>query len=394
MAKRRRRVGKGVSIQRGKKKNTGKKIFLSLVAVISLAGLVFLGYSVGKPIIEYLNTPAAERGDPWVRPKPAPETEEIPVETEPAEETTAAPIMLTDRFSAIEISPADMQNAETLKAALANAKNQGYSAAVLPLKDIGGVLNYASSSALAQMTDENVKSTITAPELADIVTSSGLIPIAKLNLLNDNNRYNKLGIYKNTDGSTWLDNSAAKGGKPWLSPFDSDTQNYFSELSAEISSAGFKHIICCGLEFPPFRNSDLNYIGDSVKDANRYKALLLSVESVKSSASGEVAAEMSAKKIFDGTEEAFHPEELSDTVIAVRFSVNEIGNSIRYNGKEVVLSDMTISERVNAVYSAVRELAPNAKIMPYIDQNGLTSAEVGEAVSAVVGLGYKNYIVS
>lgn len=396
MAKRRRRGGTGISIQRGKRKNTAKTVFLSIFAVICLAGLIFLGYSVGKPIIEYLNTPSAQRGDPWVRPEPITEAEPTLTQTEPPEQTTAAPNMLTERFSAIEISSSDMLSAETLRAVLANAKNQGYSAAVLPLKEQGGLLNYASSASLAKFAGENVRSELTAKELADTVTASGLIPIAQINLLNDNNRYDKLGIYKNSDGSTWLDNSAEKGGKPWLSPFETDTQTYFSELSAEISAAGFSYIICDGLEFPLFRNSDLNYIGESVKDANRYKALISSVNTVRNSAADgtEVAAEMSARKILDGTEEAFRPEDLSDTVVAVKFSMSEIGNSIRYNGKEVVLSDMTVSERVNAVYSAVRELAPNAKIMPYIDQSDLTSGEVGEAVSAVVGLGYKNYIVS
>lgn len=388
----------GVSIYRGRRTHPLKTLFKIVGILIILAAIVFLAYSIGKPIIDYINSPAEERGDPWTKPKPVvtqESTEPVTEQTE-AQTTSAVQQMMAGRFSAVTLSADDIASTESLAEAASGAKNQGYSAAVLCLKTEGGRIYYATGSEMGILAGDNVMSAVTAQELVSTVKAAGLIPIAQINLLNDNNMYGRKGVYKyENEDSVWLDNSPTKGGKPWLSPFSADTQTYFAQISRELSDAGFELIICDGLIFPPFRNSDLNYVGSIVKNEERWQALTGCVDTVRTNTDEKVAvaAKMKASGIIDGTAEAFKPEALAGSVIAVEYADSEIGNAVRYGSTEIVVSDMTAGQKAAVIFTAVGELAPGVEILPCIDTAGLSTAEVGEIVSELVNLGYSNYII-
>ena len=109
------------------------------------------------------------------------------------------------------------------------------------------------------------------------------------------------------DISTWIDDSPEKGGKAWISPFKEDAIEYIKYFASEIDASDFDYVIACDIEFPFMRNTDLNYLGASVKSENRYLALQnVWYEFKNVFVSGDkVILDVSAYKIVTGGEEVF-----------------------------------------------------------------------------------------
>ena len=199
------------------------------------------------------------------------------------------------------------------------------------------------------------------------------IRIADINVLRDNIAgFNKdAGFTFEGTTSSWYDNSIEKGGKPWISPFSDKTKEYLTQIATEVSSAGFDTIICSDVIFPPFRNSDLNYIGQTVKDPNRYKALIniLNIFSDKSKENKiPLSLELSAKGIIEGTAEVFKLGELPKVNIIADYKTEELKDKITDNGTETILSEMTTYDKVKTVFEKVKTKTGDMEIIPCIYQ--------------------------
>lgn len=390
-----------------RKKKT-QKAFKVILLIIFLAALVFVGYSIGQPIYEYIadrnGTGTAEEDTrPWTPPV---QTEENNAVSETTQEETSVTekeeekIPAAASFSALQLPADALSSAEKLNAALSNAKGSGYTAVMVTLKAEGGKIYYNTASQMALSAENAISGTMYAGQIASMIKQAGFIPVAEVNLLEDNNRYgeSKSGSYRfASDDSTWLDNSVAKGGKPWLSPFDTDTQSFAEFLSNEISGAGFEYIVFDGVVFPAFRNSDLNYIGDIVKSADRYKALLdiADIAAKAAEANGSAAAlRISAGDILKGTAEVFKPSELTVKIICVEYFPNDIEKTALINGKETDLSALTAKDKAQTVLGEVKRLAGgDVKIIPVIRQNDFSQEDFNEVISALIDGGCDSYVI-
>ena len=393
----------------GNKKKRTLKILKFFLTLVILAALVFLGYSIAKPIFNYINDKSgvnsAEEDKPWTPPV---QTEEIPEETtvsetEASEEVTAAESAeekADGGFAAYQLPVTALETEDSLKAALVSAKEGGYTAVSVTLKAAGGKIYYDTDSEMAKLSEDAVEGTLTAEQIAGLIKESGFTPIAYINLLEDNNRYgeSRKGAYRiASDDSTWLDNAPANGGKPWLSPFDTDTQSYAAFISNEVSGAGFEYVIFDGLMFPNFRNSDLGYIGDDVKAADRYKALINLAEISAGSAESNGSKTMimvSAAEILAGTEEIFKPAELASEFIAVEYEPSEFEGIAVINGSETALSELGAYEKAQLVFAEIqRQAGESKKLVPVLKQTDFSLADFDETISAVKELGCEAYIV-
>ncbi len=403
-----RKIYRASTSYRKRKARKAAKIFF---VILLLAAIVFLGYCVARPVIEYLsdkNGESASASDnaPWTPPAVPDDDEQIQEndanddkvrEKDTEEDQTEDDV---NGFSAYRLPVSALSSPDALTEALSYAKESGYTAVIAVLKDEGGKIYYNTASDMAKSDETAIVGTMYAGQICSMINAAGFTPIAEINLLEDNNRYgmNRDGSYHLlSDNSAWLDNAPAKGGKPWLSPFDPDTQSYAEFLSNEAASSGFEYIVFDGLVFPYFRNSDLNYIGDIVKSPERYKALI-NIENI----SADIAVKntsvpivmISAGDILSGKAEVFKPDELAAGMIAVSYIPSEMEGTAVINGQEVAVSELAAYDRAKAVLGEIKRLSGEGKIIvPVIRQSDFSQADFSEIIKAAMDLGMDSYIV-
>lgn len=386
------------------RKKRNRKILKAFFVIILLAALVFLGYSVAKPVHNYIVNKSGENaaeGEVWTPPVTSGITEEkIEEETEQTEtEIEEEKKQEPDTFSAYQLPVTALESTQNLMEALTTAKETGYTAICVPLKVEGGKIYYNTASAMAESSENAVAGTMYAGQIASIIKNEGFTAIAYINLLEDNNRYgeNRTGSYKTTDDSTWLDNAPTKGGKPWLSPFDADTQEFVRFISNEVANSGFDHIIYDGAVFPNFRNSDKAYIGESVQSETRYKALV-NIANIAAQTSEAYGANsiltVSAADVLEGTAEVFKPSELNYSIIAVEYSPENIPPTALINGEEAALSELSANNKAYTVFSEMQRLAgAEIKIVPVLTHAEFSQADFNEVITAVRSLGCDSYLI-
>lgn len=393
----------------GNRKRRTQKFFKALFMIIILALLVFVGYSVAKPVYKYFSErsgkDSAEETVPWTPPVmpddtdgTGNETADVPEESADAPEDNGENRKLD--FSAYQLPETALISDSDLRNALESAKGSGYTAVVVTMKAGGGKIYYKTSSQMALSADGAVAGGMYAGQISSMIKNAGFTPIAKINLLEDHNWYGeyKTGAYRfEGSTSTWLDDSAANGGKPWLSPFDTDTQSYAAYLANEVSSAGFDYVIFDGIVFPPFRNSDLNYVGAIVKDPSKYKTLIsiadISAKTAEANGSS-VMVTASAGEIIGGKSDLFKPAELTVKTVSVEYFPNGLENTALINGEEIALSELTAYDRAKTVFTEIKRLAGDEiTIVPALKQSDFSQADFSETISAFMDLGFTSYII-
>ncbi len=393
----------------GNRKRRTQKFFKALFMIIILALLVFVGYSVAKPVYKYFSErsgkDSAEETVPWTPPVmpddtdgTGNETADVPEESADAPEDNGENRKLD--FSAYQLPETALSSDSDLRNALESAKGSGYTAVVVTMKAEVGKIYYKTSSQMALSADGAVAGGMYAGQISSMIKNAGFTPIAKINLLEDHNWYGeyKTGAYRfEGSTSTWLDDSAANGGKPWLSPFDTDTQSYAAYLANEVSSAGFDYVIFDGIVFPPFRNSDLNYVGAIVKDPSKYKTLIsiadISAKTAEANGSS-VMVTASAGEIIGGKSDLFKPAELTVKTVSVEYFPNGLENTALINGEEIALSELTAYDRAKTVFTEIKRLAGDEiTIVPALKQSDFSQADFSETISAFMDLGFTSYII-
>ncbi len=389
---------KGRKVFRNKKKYRKKRIeqvAIVLLILIIVAVVVFFGYSIIDPIINFFKNDdnTSIETEPWTPTVTTTQTTEESLTDSAESQTTAAEN--TTGFVAYTLSSEDLATKAALEKALDTVKANGYTVVVAVLKSQGGQINYVTGSEFAATAELKVNSELNAKQIADIIKSNEITPIAKISVLNDNNRYgaNRVGSYKiASDNSTWLDNAPSAGGKPWLSPFETDTQEYYKYLIKEISDAGFSEIICDDMIFPTFRNSDLNYIGEKVTNPQRYKALITLTDVIVNSVTdkSKIIIETDSIDIISGKSEILKPQELKNVSLAVNYSVNVIPAS---DTMEADLSKMDSHDRTKEVFTIIKSGSGELNIIPYINSEGINQSELDEIIKALNELGYQSYYI-
>lgn len=392
-----------------KKKKIKKSIGVA-TGVLVLGILVFVGYSVAKPIMNYFlsdKIASETEAKPWSPPTSDKEFIQTSVDNDEntednknntADNTTENKAESKD-FTAVELPVTALSSSQALSDYLTQARDSGFNAVFVEMKSQGGSINYKTLSEFAAKDEAAVQGTMPAAQIASIIKNSGFKAYAVLNLLEDNNRYgeNRDGSYHNTDGTTWLDNAPAKGGKPWLSPFETDTIDYIGYLSAEISAAGFDGVIACGAVFPTFRNSDIAYIGQTVSNGTRYTALVNAVNTSKDTVTTngtEFMLKLNAADIINDKAEVLKPDMLGDITVLADYDPTELSGTVVYNNQEIVLSEMSAADRFITVMDIIKEkTGGNITVIPSLKYDKFSQNDYNDVITALVGEGYSSYSV-
>lgn len=441
-----------------KRRNRGGiKIAASVAAV---AVLVFVGYSAAGPIGDYIKARETQIvSDPWI-PEQQTDSSDIPgdtgsepVQTEILPDILDVPITITAQTeekappeapdanavtegtvhqaqptqpvqpavteadvntapvstdvknggAAYTISLEDMQDLDSLEAALDEIRSSGASAVIMPMKADGGAFYYKTEIPfVATVTDgeKPVKSEVTAKQAANAALAKGLRPVALVSVLKDNNRYGDYrdGSYRSNDDTTWLDAAPDNGGKPWLDPFDEVAQDYLCDIMRELGGAGFGEIICEDFVFPDFRSTDVELIGEHITpfSSARYKALA-SLACMMTEAGSEKGARVmiriTANSIIKDYSEIFHPDLLQGCTVLIDYSENNIAKTMVAGGEEIILDYLDEDDKIMAVFAEVERQCGDIPTEAFLDRESMSAEEFAAAVSTVSGMGYEGYYV-
>lgn len=338
-----------------KKKHRGKQTLAVILTVAAAAVLCVVGYSAGKPIMDYFKNReqyTSEDSSAWTPPtaENTADTETVATVAETSE-STEPPVEEYALSNTFILPEGAALNTGSLNSAIAAAKAGGYTGVAVTLKDADGYFLYKSG--IEGIKDgEGIKGALTAEQICDIITKAELTPVARINTLMDH--ISPTGVegikFTATEGWTWLDNYAENGGKTWLTPFNKETADFIGDITAELSSAGFKTIILTNTKFPNFNTVDYSLLSDIGDEQKRLTALWRVVESVRREAEkngAEVIPEMGAgifeaEKLSTDAELAGDKERLKNLTLLIDYSAE--------NNTNVYVEAKTFIGKMKAIY--------------------------------------------
>lgn len=361
-----------------RKKRKNNRIFRKVLSVFEviliLAVFVVLGYTIAGPIINMMHADkniesTAEISTSQKEIQVVTNVEnDIPETFTSESQEGQKKNTVKYSFSAVEIPDSSLESLDSLETSLENVKkndtNKIIKNIVVPLKLTGGELNFSSVNKNAIEADA-VISDLALKDIYSEIDSFGYSPVAEISLLEDAiySKYNVESAFTTKNGSRWIDNDLSSGGKSWLDPSKDECKKYLKSIATEIVSAGFEIIVCTDVEYPAFRQSDINYIGDSVSESLRYRNLTDLVNEIQDAVSyknTEVYVYEDIIKYISGESEVVKKESLkSDGII---FNINldsikseSIGNS---TGEKLDLSGMEDERAIAEIidFSGISEL--------------------------------------
>ena len=382
-----------------KKRSAGRTALSVFLTVLLLLGIAFLGYSVGKPIMDFMRERPDRQASTTTAPDvpkneittaattPAPETTPVTTEPEPEPEPKNGILF-------VALPQSEDYNA-VLDAAIKEATEKGCYGIALELIRDGGVIGFNTKDERAVNVSAVYPLAISdLSAAAKKITDAGLLPYARISVLTDHilSWVDKSICYLfENSTSTWLDNSRAAGGKPWISAFSESARGYISGFVSEISEAGFAGIIAGELEFPPFRRSDLGYVGATVQSADRYKALAEFSNALQETlgAAKSYAVEVDAQDIIAGSDEVLNDTSLLNcNTVYIRYDSAAVGTRlVRADGTEVSYTGLGESDKATVVFRSVaEELKDSGKtLIPAVSDESL--------IPVLVGLGYDETMI-
>lgn len=266
-----------------KKKTKAQKILGTILLVVLILAIVFLGYCLGKPLLDFIEKSSGQTDNSpaWTPPADTSQSEEIPEDTAPeittsAAETTAPPPVEAPDIHAVSVPVSALQNSASLSAFASKAASDGYTAATVTMKNSSGYLFY-NTDVSAVKDSKAVIGMLTASEICGILKQNGLVPLAEISVLSDNKggEINGSMCYKIVDEPTvsWLDYFSTGEPMRWSDPSNEATVTYNKAITDELTAAGFEKIIQTDIIFPPFQEYDREYIASGYFSADRYKML-------------------------------------------------------------------------------------------------------------------------
>lgn len=369
-----------------------RKIVTLVITIIFAILLVFFGYCIGEPIYNYIKNPPETNPNSWTPPE---------VTNITTEETLPTSDMIPVSFqewSAYTLKPVDMLNKELFESAVESAKDSGYTSVVVPLKTQGGEMYYATKVNVALLNGEIVKSELPLDEISKTIKRSGLMPIASVSVLYDNlSPVNEtdIGFKIEESGILWYDDYINVGGKPWISPFSSSSQNYLSHVSDEIGASGFDAVLISDIAFPEFDEADFSEIGDIIRNEELRGTVLYETASLFSDCAPFTMYRTSASQIVNDKDEFLEKTDYMPpfTAVAVEFDYDTIENKLIYNDEEFTLSEMNIYERTKIISGFVSSEFSGIELIPVISSKKMMAGDVDEAIRALSELGYTKYII-
>ena len=279
-----------------------------------------------------------------------------------------------------------LSNSVSLSAFASKAASEGYTAAIVTMKNNGGFLLY-SSEVLSVKDSEAVIGTMKASEICDALRKNGLVPIAEISVLADNEgcRVNADMSYKIVDEPTasWYDYFSTGEPVRWADPSSAATAEYNKAVCDELKAAGFEKIITTDIIFPPFQEYDKEYIASRYFAADRYKMLagVVTADTCITVSAGDIILGN-----MNGTAEVLkNKTALSGNLIMVRIDREAFTAE---NGFPADASSL-----LEDVMAQCKAKCAGMELMPMVDKADFSAAEIAVMKEKAEELGYTDFYV-
>ncbi len=406
---------KGRKIYKTKEKNYyGKspadRILSTCLTLLLVGGIGVVGYSAAGPILNFTR----KQGDDPQNDLPftidssgfkggdGTSSEDIFQPEEPASEDTAetseAPDVKAEEYSAVALTVNDVMTVESLKNALAAIPSEEHIRYVeIPLKITGGEVCFNSTNEEAWRSGA-VKSMIMLPEYAETIKEAGFRPAGLLSTYSDNimPASYPLAGYMTADGKDqWIDDSYEAGGKPWLSPYSELSVNYLSYLCGEAVDAGFDYVVCSDFTFPVFRETDLSLLDERLSRKDRFTAMTSVANSLytKCLEGGvKMFVEVSASDLLSGKGEVLQPMMLSTGTVVLNIDIDHLAAGIS-DGKTIYEFTGTPAEITEKALGFLADRFKDFNTVIRISGTGISTEELLKARDIARDKGYNSYVI-
>lgn len=396
-----------------KRKTAGQKVVETVLLVVIVAVLVFVGYSVAPPIINYfsaLGDTENNSSEPvWTPPVTSAvednssddgansSTESSTTTTE--EQKPPAPALLSGSVIAPDTA---LQSEKALKEYLEKAVKDGYGTVIFTVKNTDGTLLYKSDIKELQNVDNVSGGKISAKQIVKLCKDAGVTAVADINTLYD--RYSGYAFedtyYSTTDNFTWLDAAPGKGGKPWSNPYSATMVKYLSDITGELTKAGFETVILSNTMFPHFGSYDYAIISADYKSATRSDKLAELANSCLESADEKKtviridAADFvtRATSEYKATAEIYGAKDkLKECNLLITFDIGDLGAALKTDDKNTLTLDKDAAKAVTQIFTEVDKQLKKDGITEYsigiVNSSKLKEAKLKEVKEALEKLG-------
>jgi len=393
---------KGRKIYKTKEKNYyGKspvgKAFSVGLTVLLIGGIVFIGYSVAEPLINYTK----KKGDSTAESEMiASDTTPTDENGEPVTEEGAAPQVpvSAEAYRAYALDPLDIADAQSIKAALKRVPPEEKIEYIeVPLKVSGGNIYYATNNYYATSSGV-IQSYTKLSEIVSAISAEGYKPVALISTFNDNiipNYFRDMSYLTVDDGSQWIDNDINAGGKPWMTPFSESAVEYNTDIAEEVAQAGFERVVCYDFVFPDFRPSDVEFLGEKVVSPDRYMALTSAANMMYDKIMTEgskMMLEVNASDLLKGKNDVLQPMLLKVNTIILNIDLDLMSYGV-YTGDTVYEFTGTPAENVRKMLDLVSEDVSDFNVAVRVSGTTLSTQEMLEAKEEIVGYGFDSYVL-
>ena len=396
---------KGRKIYKTKEKNYyGKsgagKAFSAGLTILLLGGLGFIGYSVAEPLVNYSkkkgDKDAVSSTSAVVTSDTDSSSETIP--TESLQEIISSQGITFEGYKGASLKPSDLISAEALELAIGRLPTgQGIEYLAVPMKVSGGAVYYSSEVFYAGPA-KVFPEMLTAEQIISAIEKAGYKPAAIVSTFEDN-------LLPVTDGSCgyrtyisdeqWIDNDVSAGGKPWASPYSELAVSYNADIVSELSSAGFKKIICSDLVYPRFRQSDLDILNPELSTSARSMKMTAAANMfndriLKNGSSMFVG--VSAADIIMGSNDILQPMLLNVNTIVLDINIDELSSGV-YTADTVYDFSGTVSEKAEKAVSMVEDELSEFNVVIRLSGDSCSMMDFVEARDTLVTKGYESFIL-
>lgn len=241
------------NIYGGRRGPSGGGVLKVIATILIFLFIVAIGYVVASQLLGRPKDPGTASSAPAAS---VSSSEPAASDWQPSSSAASTPDKQAQQpISAVQLPAAMLADTAKIQSFAEQAKADGYTAVLVPMKDEKGNLLYASQLEKATAWKTVSPGAVDAAAITAVIKEAGLTPVAQIYAFLDdvasNPAYDNAITYGNTTTTTWLDNSKENGGKSWLNPYKPAAREYICEIANELITFGFKQVLVDGVQFPP-----------------------------------------------------------------------------------------------------------------------------------------------
>lgn len=359
--------------------------FKMVGGILLLCVLFFVGYSVAEPVMSFVS------GEMRVRLKDKEASSQVS-ETVSEPSSTASQDQQKDTISFDEIKAvympgmilADESRFDTF---VSQAVALGANTVVMEVKDASGIIYYDSNLSQPHEIGAVMEDTRDLTECIDALKERGIQTIVRMHTFKDPLAARKIKgaavRYSKDVTTTWLDNYATEGGKPWVNPESTEGMGYVTSLVTELAQSGAAYVMLDSLHYPTGVGLNLAYFGPKSNDSRMgvLNSCLAQIEEAVKGYDCELIVSYEAKAYLDKNEMIYggNPTQIAASIIAPVVLPSNFSGEITI-GKTRITDPAAQAHDLTKAFGEylLADITPGTKILPIVSTDTAQRDAFGE----------------